>query len=442
MAWLIAPPVHRLIFYHHPISRTDFVDYLIPKMKDSLSQTLQHYSPLAGRVIVSPDKINMPEIRYVEGDTIPLVIAEFDSTNSNDFSHLVSNDARSSMNLNPLIPRLLPTSRAPDGSLSIPLFALQVTLFPDVGICIGVTNHHTTGDGSSIFEFMKAWAFFSSHHKDDDKGKFSMLLPSQYLPVLDRTLFKDPKGLAKIYWDFVKTINIEEAHNGFRLPLVTDKVRSTFVVTRDDIQRLKKHVLARSPKLVHVSSFTVTCSYVWSCLVRSRNEINEGDMQEGEEEEMEFFLCLANCRARLDPPLPTNYFGNCVMPCLGSTSRKSLMGDGGFVEAAEAIGEGIRSQLYNEDKDGVLKGATDWLTSMSRMTMGMSLAGSPKFDYYELDFGWGRPTKFDIPSIDVTGAISVGAAKDDAGGLEVGLALSVEQMESFARIFSQGLKGL
>ncbi|CAH9116514.1 unnamed protein product [Cuscuta europaea] len=439
VVWLVTAPVHRLIFYHHPISRTDFVDSLIPRMKDSLSQTLRHYSPLAGRVIVSPDKTSIPEIRYVEGDTIPLVIAEFDSTNSNDFSQLVSNDARSSMDLNPLIPRLLPCSRAPDGSLAIPLFALQVTLFPDVGICIGVTNHHTTGDGSSIFQFMKAWAFFSSH-REDDKGKISLSLPSRYLPVHDRTLFKDPKGsgLAKVYWDLVKTINIEESHNGYRLPLVTDKVRSTFVVTRDDIQRLKNRVLARSPKLVHVSSFTVTCSYVWSCLVRSRNVINKED----KEEEMENFLCLANCRARLDPPLPTNYFGNCVVPCLGSTSTKSLMEDEGFVKAAEAIGEGIRSQLYNDDKDGVLRGAGDWLAVMAKMRVCMSLAGSPKFDYYELDFGWGKPEKFDIPSIDLTGATSVGAAKDHEGGLEVGLALSCEQMESFARIFSEGLKAL
>ncbi|CAH9116520.1 unnamed protein product [Cuscuta europaea] len=434
--WLPRPPMNKLIFYLHPMGRVDFLDSLIPCMKNSLSQSLQHYSPLAGRLVVSPDKTNIPEIRYTEGDTIPLVIAEFNSTNPNDFNHFVSNDARSSMNFNPLIPRLLPTSRASDGSLAVPLLALQITLFPDVGICIGVTNHHAMCDGSSIFGFMRAWAFFSNRPKDDKDA------PPQFVPDYDRTSFKDHKELTTIYWDRVKNVNYEETHNAHRLPPIIDKVRSTFIMTQDDIQQLKNHVLARGHDSLHVSTFTVACSYTWSCLARSRSQTYKEDEDGGDLEEMENFLFPAECRARLDPPLPKNYFGNCMVPCLYSIREKDLVGDEGMRKAAEGIGGSIRTVLYNNEKEGVLKGARDRPTVISKLNFGRTLtvAGSPKFDYYGLDFGWGRAKKCEFPSIDLNGAISLGAAKDHEGGVEVGVTLTVTQMDYFTKIFYDGLK--
>ncbi|CAH9127074.1 unnamed protein product [Cuscuta epithymum] len=441
----------QLIFYHHPMGRTDLLDSLIPIMKKSLSQSLQRYSPLAGRLVVSPDKANIPEICYTNGDTVPLVIAEFDSTNPNDFNHFVSNDARSSMDFNQLNPRLPLTSRASDGSLVIPLLALQITLFPNVGICIGVTNHHAVCDGSSIFGFMKSWAFFSNCHKDHKD------VPPQFVPDYDRTFFKEHKELTSIYWDCVKNVNFEKTHNAHRLPCTINKVRSTFVVTRDDIQRLKNHILKQGRKSLHVSTFTVTCSYTWSCLVRSRSQTYEGQQgrnqstgpdcegQYGVElEEMENFLCAADCRARLDPPLAKNYFGNCVVPCLASIREKSLIGDEGMRKACEGIGESIRSTLYNKEKEGVLKGARDRPTVISKLNFGrtLSVAGSPKFDYYGLDFGWGRPKKHEFTSIDLSGAISLGGARDHEGGLEVGVTLPVTQMHCFTNLFYEGLRAL
>ncbi|CAH9096168.1 unnamed protein product [Cuscuta europaea] len=435
--WLPCPPMTRLIFYHHPMGRTEFLDSLIPHMKNSLSQSLQQYSPLAGRLVVSPDKTNIPEVCYTKGDTVPLVIAEFDSRNPIHFNHFVSNDARSSMLFNQLTSRLLPTSRASDGSLAIPLLALQITLFPDVRICIGVTKHHAVCDGSSIFGFMKAWAFFSNRPKDD--------APPQFVPDYERTFFKDHKELTTIYWDYVKNVNFEETHNAHRLPRTTDKVRSTFVVTRDDIQRLKNHILKRGRDSLHVSTFTVTCSYTWSCLVRSRRQTYKEDENDGELEEMENFLCAADCRGRLDPPLPKNYFGNCVVPCLASIREKDLIGDEGVRKAAEGIGESIRSLLYNTEKEGVLKGARDRPAVISKFNFGrtLSVAGSPKFDYYGLDFGWGKPKRHEFTSTDLSGAISLGAAKDhEGGGLEVGVVLPVTQMHCFTNIFYEGLKAL
>ncbi|XP_031092353.1 phenolic glucoside malonyltransferase 1-like [Ipomoea triloba] len=435
LLWLHMTPVHRLIFYQHPISRTHFLETLIPAMKHSLSLTLRHYSPLAGRVIISPDNSILPEIRYEEGDTVPLVLAESDSGDEGHFGHLTSDHAKSCTDFHPLVPALPPASRAPDGSAVVPVLALQVTLFPDVGICIGVTNHHAIGDASSIFGFMKAWEFFSNLA---DNKTSSLSLPPEFQPSYDRTVIRDPKGLESLFWDNIKNIKIEDTHV-HRLPLITNRARLTFILTRDDIQRLKNHILAHRPEQKHVSSFTVICSYVWTCLVKSRY----GPETENTDNEDEIFGCAAECRARLDPPAPENYFGNCLTAVVGFAKTEQLTSEKALVDAAALIGDSIRGQLYDKES-GVFKGAENWFALLSAVKpdRSLSVAGSPKFDYYELDFGWGRPKKFEFASIDLTGAISFGKARDIEGGLEIGLSLLVTQIDSFSRIFTHGLKAL
>nr|GME20309.1 malonyl-coenzyme A:anthocyanin 3-O-glucoside-6''-O-malonyltransferase-like [Ipomoea batatas] len=430
--WLHLPPVHRLIFYQRPISRTHFVDTLIPTIKTSLSLTLQHYSPLAGRVIVSQDNSNLPEIRYVDGDTVPLVFAESNSGDGH-FDHLTSDHPRNNTEFHPLVPSLPPTSRAPDGAGVIPVLALQVTLFPGAGICIGVTNHHAIGDASSIFGFMKAWAFFSGQkHENTSPVSF----PEEFRPFYDRSVIQDRKGLGTRIWNSMKNIKIEDTHV-HRLPLITDKARATFVVTRDDIQRLKNHILTRRPDLVHVSSFTMICSYVWNCLVKSRHETNP----DSNADEDDYFFCAADYRARLDPPVPRNYFGNCILGFVGQAKRKNLVGEEGFEEAAVVIGESIHSQLDTNKDDDI---DDDKWEELSRINpdRSLSVASSPRFDYYQLDFGWGKPKKFEVPSIDLTGAMSLSTAKDYEGGLEVGLSLPISQINTFTRVFTQGLRAI
>ncbi|CAH9099285.1 unnamed protein product [Cuscuta epithymum] len=259
---------------------------------------------------------------------------------------------------------------------------------------------------------MKTWAFFSGDR--DQKVK------PDSLPFFDRTELKEGKGkLETIFWENLKNLKIEDTHVD-QLPTFKNKVRSTFSLTRGDLQRLKSHVMARRRGLSHVTSFTVTCSYVWNCVIRSRHVAGVY----ANDDEDELFGCTADCRARLDPPLPENYFGNCITVCYGYAKVKEHVGEDGLAAAA-AVGESIRGQLYNKHKDGVLKGAEDWFTLLSTINMDrtLSLAGSPKFDYYGLDFGWGKPRKLEIPSIDITGTISLSGSKDEEGAIEIGLAL-------------------
>lgn len=92
----------------------------------------------------------------------------------------------------------------------------------------------------------------------------------------------------------------------------------------------------------------------------------------------------------------------------------------------------------NKDKEHVLSG--DWLKECNVPdNRSFSIVGSPKFDLYEVDFGWGRPEKWEYISLDDSLFMSLIKSKDSNGDLEIGLSLPKTQMNAFATIFIHGL---
>ncbi|CAK9135031.1 unnamed protein product [Ilex paraguariensis] len=419
--WLSFSHIQRLIFYEFPCSKTHFMETLIPNLKDSLSLALKHFFPLAGNLVFSSSS-SKPQIRYEEGDSVSLTFSESESFY--DIMDLVGNHPRKAIDFHPFVPQFPLVAKSSD-SIRVPVLSLQVTLFPNKGLCFGLTNHHAVGDANSIFNFMKAWALITRCGGD---GPY---LVGGSQPIFDRTLIKDPKGLDNIFLSRQGTTTLEQ-----QLPTNSDKFRATFIMSRTNIQGLKSLVMAKRPGLVHVSTFTVICAYIWTCMVKSKAAIGE----EGDEDEPYHFVCAGDTRARLNPPIPATYFGNCVVAaCIATVNCKKLVGDEGFIFAAEAIGEDIRERLYNEE--GVLKDAENWLSGGKEINWErtVGVAGSPKFNYYDIDFGWGKPKKFEFVSIDITGAMSLNGCRDLDGGIEVGLSLPKAQMDAFATIFAGGL---
>lgn len=143
-------------------------------------------------------------------------------------------------------------------------------------------------------------------------------------------------GKVTSQWDIVRKIKVKMC-DIFSIP-PHDKVRGTFIMGRDDITKLKNLILSRRSSLTHVTSFTVTCAYAWTCLIKSEDVTGE----EIDENGTEFFLCAADCRAQLNSPLPPNYFGNCLVGYTASTRHADLVENEGFTIGAEIIGEAIR----------------------------------------------------------------------------------------------------
>ncbi|KAL3819792.1 hypothetical protein ACJIZ3_005697 [Penstemon smallii] len=411
MFWVELHPVQRLFFYEFPCSKTHFIEKIIPKLKSSLALSLKYFPPFAGNFVYPSNTSNLPQIQYKTGDSVSVTFAE----TNDDFNYFIGNQAREADKFYKFLPQLPPTIQFSESRL-IPILAVQVTLFSGCGISVGLTNHHVVGDASTTVNFIKAWASICKFGVDAQT--------LFYLPLYDRCLIKDPNGkLAQKYWNELRR-----------------KVRATFIIEEAKIKQLK-NVIVQSKgynnSSSHLSTFTVVCGYVWSCLAKSGAAIGEKDGDE-------YFIVAADFRARLDPPLPPNYFGNCIGPCFAISSRAKLIGHEGFSIAAELIGDAIYKRFFNCGEGGVLRGAEDWPTQINSLDWSRALgtAGSPRFDVYDADFGWGKPKKFESVSIDADGSMSICKSRDCDKDLEIGLSLPKMKMDVFANVFSDGLDSL
>ncbi|XP_010261004.1 PREDICTED: malonyl-coenzyme A:anthocyanin 3-O-glucoside-6''-O-malonyltransferase-like [Nelumbo nucifera] len=423
LIWLYLPRPSRLFFYEFPHPSNHFTTTILPKLKHSLSLALQIFYPFAGSLTWSPSSAE-PQIRCVDGDSVSLTVAE----STADVNHLSGNHARYANQFSPLVP-CLPSLLDSDIA---PVLALQVTVFPNSGFCIGITSSHVVADGRSLFHFIRSWASICSLG-----GDLSPLSGS--LPFYDRTVIKDPDGLLKkIYLQEIAGFKfvVSSSEQGAELPV--ERLQATFLVNRTDVDRLKQWLLAhcndnetqiqKSP--LPFSTFVVICALTWVCLIKV------GAVKSSPTKTMEHFVVSADCRGRLvDPPVPTTYFGNCVTLCFAKANRGDLIGERGFPIAAKAIADAIRRL-----EDGVLNGAERWISESGSLVEegAVTVAGSPRFGAYEADFGWGRPKKHEVVGKG-EGHFSFYDGSDGEGAVEVGLALSKPKMDAFATLFVNGL---
>ncbi|KAF5183390.1 malonyl-coenzyme:anthocyanin 5-O-glucoside-6'''-O-malonyltransferase-like [Thalictrum thalictroides] len=429
LMWLALPPVHRIFFYEMDHSKTQFTKTIIPNLKHSLSLTLQQFFPLAGK-LTWPKESTKPEIQYSNGDSVVLTVAVSDY----NFDSLLCNHAKSVNDFYPLVPQLCNTA----SSKVFPLLALQVTSFPNKGICIGITLDHVVADGRTFHHFIKSWASTSRL-----EGKNSTM--SESLPCYNRSVVKDPNGMDMVFLNHYKKLNItKESFNITKDPMAPmDKVLATFVLSHANIKRIKQWILIRlddgkerKPPF-HLSTFVLTCAYVWVCSIKAR----WGDVVgSGSEDPIEYFLFPMDCRARLEPVLPNTYFGNCLKSCLIKTKRSDLAGETGIAIAAELIAKVIQKKV---EEDGILKDmetlfSSDFSSAPDRI---LSVAGSTKLYIYKTDFGWGNPKKSEVISIANTGAILLSECPSEIGAVEVGLVRNKSEMEKFASFFTKTVEG-
>ncbi|KAF6149302.1 hypothetical protein GIB67_026158 [Kingdonia uniflora] len=427
-------PVHCVYLYQLQCSKTHFTDSILPDMKHSLSLTLQHFFSLVGNLTWSPQSA-VPEIVYVDGDSISFRVAE----SSFNFNHLCGNHPRDANDFASLTSHLVPRYSSTTAEVQYPLLALQVTLFPNSGICVGVTMSHIPADGMSSTHFMKFWASVCSNLGQ----KTTTLLPD-FLPSFDRTTIIDPQGIETAYLNYLKTINITQ--QSFTLPStptgpVHDKVVATFIMDFNNIVKLKKWVLRRTIEqnkkepYFNLTSLIVTSAYVWVCLIKAMESVNVLDSSR------EHIVIPVDCRTRLDPALPVTYFGNCIVNSCATIDKNDLVGEDGIVIAAEMIGKAIQTTCKN-----VLDGAENLFANIFSVESErvFEINGSPKMGAYDVNFGWGRPKKYEVIYIDDDcGYITLSDCGDSTDrSLEVSVTLKRLEMDAFASIFHDTLNNL
>ncbi|XVF65647.1 hypothetical protein PTKIN_Ptkin09bG0266000 [Pterospermum kingtungense] len=276
--------------------------------------------------------------------------------------------------------------------LSASLMAIQVTIFPNIGISIGAPF--------SMPQLMAGHLLISPNHGH----------PFQSGELMTADLFSSS--------------------------IPADLMRVTYGVSKTSIETLKKWITRKcrveenEREPLRLSTFAVTCACIWKSETPDIF-LNEADV-------ICHFIFHAECRDR--KKLPTKYFGNCLQPCLVAAKRSELLGEYGVALAAKAVARAV-AELHK----GVLKEAKKWISRVRDVLITskhvVSVAGSPKLRVYDTDFGWGRPKKSEVAHIGCYGSISIAENRDEElGGVEFGLALAPNELDKFNGIFEQGLK--
>ncbi|XP_012445050.1 phenolic glucoside malonyltransferase 1 [Gossypium raimondii] len=424
--WFKLPPVERLFFYQlDDLTPACFNSVILPKLKRSLSLTLVHYLPLAGNLKWPPIEPK-PIILYTPNDGVSLTVAHSDA----DFNILSSDGVYDAAELHPLKPDLVTSD------VSASAIAVQVTLFPNKGFCIGITAHHAVLDGQTTTMFIKSWAHICKQGNDENSP-----LPPELTPFFDRSVIKGPDGLDMLYLNqwlassgldsdtSKKSLKITSAGGG----AASDLVRATFEITREDFKKLRERVLPKLPdsgKEMHLSTFVLSFAYVTTCMVKARG--GDGDRKVA-------FAFTADCRPRLNPPVSQNYFGNCNRPKFEVAKARDFLDENGFVFAVQKASGMVKDLMERwvlEGMEKILSYSLDVLKESSESNLQIiTVAGSPRFGVYGTDFGWGKPHKVVIVSIEKNGAISMAESRDGSGGVEIGLALHKHEMNNFSWLF-------
>jgi hypothetical protein len=394
---------------------------LISALKESLPHALRAFYPLAGHVRLAPGRKDRHELLYQPGDGVPFTTAEYDA----DVDELASDDPVHVSSISPLVPGL-PGGRA--------VLALQATVLQR-GVAFGVTIHHSACDGRSSTHFLHTWAALALAGDDDAHARLAI-----DPPVINRTLVPDPRGLYDTYLQSMPPITRSE-ELGFtsskQLP-PADVAMATFTLSEEVLQGIKGALAGEAARRGRglsspCSSLVAAYSFMWWCHCHCRAASSKQNYY--------YFLFSVDQRARLKPAIPDRYMGNCMCPAIAKVPRDEMTtgGDGLYAACAavvaaieEEVGEGAQDRW-----DGCVARVKEAVANGT-----LSVAGTPRFRVYDMDFGFGRPAKVHMVSVAKTGAISVADSRGGGRAVELGVSLPQDAMDKFRKCFRDGVDWL
>uniref|UniRef100_A0A453QYV5 Anthocyanin acyltransferase n=1 Tax=Aegilops tauschii subsp. strangulata TaxID=200361 RepID=A0A453QYV5_AEGTS len=417
------PPVQRLFFYDNAdlLGAPEFLLHELRLFEKSLAAALHHFYPLAGTLVCSIPEAGAPEVVFSDGDSVRLTVA----VGGDDFQDLAGDHARDTARLRPLLPSL-PRHGGGGGSRcrTQDVFAVQLTVFPHAGLCIGTTLHHAVADGSSYVHFMRTWA--AIHRLGPGCGGKWAAVDAP--PLLDRSVVRDENGLREV---FLRDHRAHEAAGGKRLHGWDLGQRpgaaglATFRFTEKLLRGLGRQVESETTAR-RCSPYALACGAVWAGIVHARGSNAS-------------FGFVTGCKPRATPPVPGNYFGNCLGLCrVGKEEEAKPSGGLTAATASAAIWLAIEGLA---EQGRVFRDARGWVRLVREYASAraVTVAGSPKLGVYaatDLGAPWGRPRKVEIVSVERTGALALAeSGRDGDGGIEVGLALPRGEMEAFRAFY-------
>ncbi|KAJ9164208.1 hypothetical protein P3X46_023810 [Hevea brasiliensis] len=336
----------------------DFED-MVGKLKDGLALVLEDFHQMAGKL--GKDEDGVFRVEYdddMEGVEVVEAIA-----NGISVDDLTTEQGTTT--LKDLIPY--------NGILNLeglhrPLLSVQLTKLKD-GLAMGCAFNHAILDGTSTWHFMNSWAQICN-------GSSSVSVP----PFFERTKARNTRVKLDLSLppDPLSACN-EDAKSA---PQLIEKV---FKFSEAAIDKIKSKANANPPSdgSKPFSTFQSLAAHIWRQVCHAR---------ELKPEHYTVFTVFADCRKRVDPPMPDSYFGNLIQAIFTATAVGLLtMNPPDF--GASVIQKAIEAHNAKaiDERNKEWESAPKIFQFKDAGVNCVAVGSSPRFQVYEVDFGWGKP---------------------------------------------------
>ncbi|KAK9213562.1 hypothetical protein WN943_002950 [Citrus x changshan-huyou] len=401
---LIAPSgyVPQVYFYRRPnYTSPNFFDAGL--LKEALKKILVPFHPVAGRL--PSDESGRTDI-LCNGVGVLFVEAET-SCVIDDFG-----DFAEGSKLLPLLPAFDDTK---DNS-SYPLMMTQVTRFKCGGVCLATRFHHILADGASTYHFVNSWA------------EMTRGVPISIPPFFDRTVldFGVPNSprFHHIEYDPPPSMNTPTQNSE---SICTAILNLSF----EQINILKEKSKENRGSTFEYTRLEVLAAHIWRCVCKAR------ELSDDQASKLHF---PTNGRSKLNPPLPSGYFGNAVF----TTALIALSGNI-LSEPLNYTVERIHKAL-KQMNDKYFKSALAYLKQQPDPTVlrrGAHTYKCPNFNIvylanmpiYDANFGWGPPMFSRVVNTYVEGIAHIYPSPSNDGSLTVFINLETHHMQPFKKLF-------
>ncbi|KAI4321045.1 hypothetical protein MLD38_034468 [Melastoma candidum] len=343
-----------------------FMPSLLDNLRHSLSLTLVHFYPLAGRLATlqsedGDDHFYTVCISCKDSPGARLVYATLDMTVS---------DILSPTYVPVVVQSLFDHHKAinHDGHTQS-LLTVQVTELED-GVFIGCSMNHCVVDGTSYWHFFNA---FSEIFQAFTGGKTD-LNEISCPPVLERWFPGNMKGPINLPFR-----DAGEFVDRFEAPVLQERI---FHFSAESLAALKARA-NREAETSKISSFQSLCALGWRSMTRARKF---------PEQQATGCRLSANNRHRLEPPLSPVYFGNALSTVRASATVGELLGN----DLGWAAWK-LHLAVVNHTSEGLITWNENWFKNPVIYKLGemfdpfsVMFGSSPRFNKYGNEFGMGK----------------------------------------------------
>lgn len=391
----ISPPVYiSLIFFYEAdelkrlTSCTDHAQ-ICQHLKQSLSNTLTLFYPLAGKI--DPETFTV----YCDDNGVEFVEARAHSRLRDVVLDAKLEEFQKYLPVDPL------------GGIHVgeggTLFMVQINFFDCGGVAVGACVSHLVADGSSLVNFMNAWAATCRGENPKSVPEFGVL--GRYFPARD----------------------LSDSNISLSLIMGNDKlVTKRFVFDKEKLAALKQAAIGDGSDNV---SDPTRVEAVSAFILKHFMENNPLDADKSL-----MAAHLVNIRSRASPSLE-NAFGNGCFCAAAEFSHQHPLRVPELHQLASMLRRGIRTvddeyirkmeseDLYLRELGKVCDSVTEGETEV------FLFSSWCRFPMYEVDFGWGKPLWACTTALPLNN-LAILISTRDGDGIEAWINLLPDEVES------------